>query len=206
MLESGPLSVAVETPRHSAVGGLLDYQSEQPLVPGTLVRVPLGKRETTGIVWDRPADTAPPEVALRSIGSALVAMPPLSVAWRALINFAANYYQRGVGELALAVLPPELRKLDNNQLARRVSRLQSTPATALAAAGQDKADTPPLTPEQADAVTAVLQALQATPALPGDTPKPHKPLLLHRQWQDRGLSAGRRRRPATRFASAGVGA
>ena len=48
MKRPGVLAVAVETPRHSSVGGLLDYASEQPLPPGTLVRVPLGRREVPG--------------------------------------------------------------------------------------------------------------------------------------------------------------
>ena len=50
MTESVLLSVAVETPRYSSVGGLLDYASEQTLPPGTLVRVPLGRRDMPGIV------------------------------------------------------------------------------------------------------------------------------------------------------------
>ena len=37
--------VAVDTPQHSGLTGPLDYLSEQALAPGSLVRVPLGKRE-----------------------------------------------------------------------------------------------------------------------------------------------------------------
>ena len=46
------IQVALETPRHAALGGLLDYESERPHPPGTMVRVPLGKREVPGLVWD----------------------------------------------------------------------------------------------------------------------------------------------------------
>ena len=126
------LSVAVETPRHTRVAGLLDYASEQPLAPGTLVRVPLGRRDVPGIVWPRPADAAPPPEGLRPVTAALASLPPLGETWRALVEFAAGYYQRGVGELALAVLPPELRKLDDTQLARRFKRLAGLPAPAAA--------------------------------------------------------------------------
>ena len=107
MTETAAVSVAVETPRHSAVGGLLDYASERTLPPGTLVRVPLGRREVPGIVWHRPRDAAPGPVELRPLAAVLAALPPLATEWRELIDFAAAYYQRGVGELALAVLPPE---------------------------------------------------------------------------------------------------
>lgn len=164
------LAVAVETPRHTAVGGLLDYTSEQPLTPGTLLRVPLGRREVPGIAWDEAAE--PLEgAALRPVSLALTQLPPLSSEWRALVSFAAGYYQRGIGELALAVLPPELRRLGDVQLERRLKRLArladqgdvAQPAGAALAALTQAA--PPLTDEQA----AVLAAL-------GDT---SKPTLLH---------------------------
>ena len=43
--------------------------SEQPLAPGTLVRVPLGRREVPGIVWQRRADGAPPAAGLRPLAA-----------------------------------------------------------------------------------------------------------------------------------------
>jgi primosomal protein N' (replication factor Y) len=150
------LAVAVEAPRHSAVGGLLDYSHVEDLPPGTLVRVPLGRREVAGLVWTRPADAEPAPPGLRAISQALAALPPLGSAWRALVSFAAAYYQRGVGELALAVLPPELRKLDDTRLARRIARLHQLQAPAVVA---DPA-LPALTAEQDAALRAVAVARQ----------------------------------------------
>ncbi len=46
------LSVVVATPAHSGIRGPLSSRSESALPPGTLVRVPLGKREVLGVVWD----------------------------------------------------------------------------------------------------------------------------------------------------------
>ncbi|RZI91513.1 MAG: primosomal protein N', partial [Variovorax sp.] len=43
-------------------------------------------------------------------------------AWRDLVAFAARYYQRSLGEVALAALPPQLRDLSSVQLARRLKR------------------------------------------------------------------------------------
>ncbi|MCW5609363.1 MAG: primosomal protein N' [Rubrivivax sp.] len=164
MTEATTLAVAVETPRHSAVGGLLDYTSERPLPPGTLLRVPLGRREVPGIVWDPGAAPTAPAPELRPVGAVLGALPPLPADWRALVDFAAAYYQRGVGELALAVLPPELRKLDDTQLARRVARLQREPVPRPAATSEPPLR-PELSPEQAAALELVAQA--------------DRPLLLH---------------------------
>jgi primosomal protein N' (replication factor Y) (superfamily II helicase) len=155
--------VAVETPLHAGLNSLLSYTSEQPLAPGTLVRVPLGRRQLAAVVWDTPAEppAAPPGAELRAVAEVLGALPPLPADWRALIDFAAAYYQRGVGELALAVLPPELRQVDGNQLARRMARLK-TPAGSGAAA----APPPVLNAEQQAALAAI--------AIAGE-----RPLLLH---------------------------
>ncbi len=150
------LAVAVETPRYSAVGGLLDYSHPVALPPGTLVRVPLGRREVAGLVWTQPDDAEPAPAELRPITQALAALPPLGAEWRALVDFAAAYYQRGVGELALAVLPPELRKLDDTRLARRVARLQKLEAPPAVA---DPA-LPELTAEQASALSAIAATRQ----------------------------------------------
>lgn len=159
MTGAARVSVAVETPQHAAIGALLDYTSEQPLAPGTLVRVPLGQRDVPGIVWHRHGDAAPDDARLRPVVEALASLPPLDDAWRRLIEFAAGYYQRSVGELALAVLPPELRKLDDTRLARRVAKLQRLPPPPAA----PEPERPPLTPEQAAALAALAEG--TTPAL-----------------------------------------
>ena len=50
------LAVAVEAPLYSGIGSLLDYESGLPVAPGTLLRVPLGRREVPGIAWDPAPD------------------------------------------------------------------------------------------------------------------------------------------------------
>ena len=51
------LKVLVDLPRHSPLDPLLDYLAPEPWPAGTLVRVPLGRREVCGIVWG-PGDEA----------------------------------------------------------------------------------------------------------------------------------------------------
>ena len=155
----GRVTVAVEAPQHAALGTLLDYASEQPLTPGTLVRVPLGRREVPGIVW--PRDPAAPPVTqaqLRPLAEVLAALPPLEAPWRRLVDFAAAYYQRAVGELALAVLPPELRRLDPAQLECRVAKLKRLPPPP----GSANVARPELTAEQAAALEALAASAQPT--------------------------------------------
>lgn len=153
------LPILVHTPAHSQVAGPLSYLSELALPAGTLVRVPLGRRETLGIVWAQPPGTelAIESARLRPIAAALDALAPLSPAWRQLVDFAASYYQRAAGEIALAALPPQLRELDSAQLARRLKR------QAPAAAGGPLEAAPTFTPEQ-HAVMAQIEA-QAGPFL-----------------------------------------
>ena len=121
--------MALHTPSHSGVGDLLSYASERPLAPGTLVRVPLGSREVLGVVWDADQATGelPDGATLRAIAGMLEGVAPLDAHWRRLVAFAARYYQRALGEVALAALPPQLRDLNPEQLARRLRR-PATPA------------------------------------------------------------------------------
>lgn len=54
------ISVLVQAPAHSGIGGALSYEHSESLVPGTLVRVPLGKRETLGVVVAHEVSTEEP--------------------------------------------------------------------------------------------------------------------------------------------------
>ena len=134
------LQVVVATPAHSAVAGPLTYRSELALAPGTLVRVPFGKREVLGVVWhcadQPPDDPAVSESQTRNTSGALPGLPPLNDHWRALVGFTASYYQRSLGEVALAALPPQLRDMTPVQLARRLSR--TTPDTSHAPQGTEE--------------------------------------------------------------------
>ena len=167
--------VAVEAPQHSGLTGPLDYLGPQDLTPGTLVHVTLGRRDVMGLVWDDlpggqdlPEGEPLPESELRPVGEALDALPPLSDRWRRLVDFAAGYYQRSIGELALAVLPPQLRDLDGRQLQARLKKLEKAEAAAAKAAAEAPAATSPrpaLTAQQQAALDAIL-ALAAREAPP----------------------------------------
>jgi primosomal protein N' (replication factor Y) len=139
----------------------LDYLSEQPLATGTLVRVPLGRRTVPGIVW-AAADLPPPvDVELKPVADVLDAIAPLPAAWRQLVSFAAGYYQRSAGELALAVLPPELRRVDSVQLRRRAARL----ATARLGNAPAAPESPPELTNDQRAALAALDAARPGPCL-----------------------------------------
>ncbi|WP_322010870.1 primosomal protein N' [Paraburkholderia sp. J12] len=86
------------------------YPAEAPAPqPGMLVRVPFGRRDVVGLVCEVSAHSEVPANKLRDVGAVCAACPPLSAEWLALAGFAADYYQRGLGEVALPALPQALR-------------------------------------------------------------------------------------------------
>jgi primosomal protein N' (replication factor Y) (superfamily II helicase) len=180
------LRAAVELPKHSDVSDWLDYSSESVVAPGCLLRVPLGRRVVRAIAWGaadatdhRAPTSAGQEPAakpnLKPIVSAATFLPPLSDAWRSLLGFAASYYQRGLGELALSTLPPQLRTMDDAQLERALRKLQPPVAKKVvrarpqAAAVPTVEAVPPVLPSLPNLTLEQQQALQAIDQHPGTT-------------------------------------
>jgi primosomal protein N' (replication factor Y) (superfamily II helicase) len=150
------LDVAVSAPAHSQVGGLLTYVTELPASVGQLVRVPFGNREVLGVVWGVHS-TAPQTLSshtLRQVIAVLEAVAPLSAHWLQLVQFTAHYYQRSLGEVAMAALPPQLRDLTAVQLARRFKKQATAPET-LATALQSPW---PLSEQQAEVLSQMAEA------------------------------------------------
>ncbi len=159
-----PAGTLVQVPlgRRTVPGLVWDVPAAKHNVPGPEVS---GEGAAFAVAEGAVPEGAAPEGAapvlpvLRPVGAVLDALPPLPQAWRALVQFAAAYYQRALGELAMAALPPELRKLDNTQLARRVARLvadRGTVATHAAASPPDAR--PELAAEQRAALAALAKA------------------------------------------------
>ncbi|MCW7539537.1 primosomal protein N' [Aquabacterium sp. A7-Y] len=178
------VAVVVDAPQYSALRGPLSYTASQELLPGTLVQVPLGRRTVCGIVWPAEAPAETDDMELKPVGEALTSLSPLPAAWRQLIQFAASYYQRGVGEVALSVLPPELRKLTERQLAQRLKKLQK-----LAPAGGPAAVLPELTAEQRQALARIDPAEPRVALLHGSTGSGKTEVYLRAVAQ--ALTAGR---------------
>lgn len=149
------IEVLVGTPAHGRLGTTLTYRYAHELEKGRLVRVPLGKREVLGMVWEAKAvgPEQPEQSEWRGVADVLDGLPPLDTSWCQLLGFAARYYQRSLGEMVLAALPPALKTLTQAQLTRKLKKLQGlptapdTPVTALVA-----------TPEQADALSQLAGA------------------------------------------------
>ena len=153
----GIFSVLVDAPAHSGLTQTLDYTSEQVLKPGQLVRVPLGRREVWGVVWDAAPSSALDPSVLKSVIDVCEDLPTMSAHWRQLVSFAAQYYQRNPGEVALQALPPQLRTLSKTQLQRRLNKATQTPSSP---STTPQIATPTPTPEQAQALQALDKCME----------------------------------------------
>ncbi len=130
--------------------GPLDYAASPEGVPppGTIVRVPLRRREVLGVVWDKPgvAPEAPADVALRPL-VVLADMPPLPDDLRALIDWVAAYTLAPAGEVLAMAL-----RIDAGGKRRR--------ERAFARPDPDHPG-PVLSPRQGDAAAALVDAVAA---------------------------------------------
>ncbi|KXU95691.1 primosomal protein N' [Caballeronia megalochromosomata] len=139
---------------------LFDYRYALPDAPvvGMLVQVPFGRREVVGLICEIADSSDVPEGKLRAVTARCDGCAPLSEAWIALASFAADYYQRGLGEVALPALPQALRDASRwNRLFAVEPRFRLLP--------QGRAQLPDALPARAIALRRLADALANEPAL-----------------------------------------
>ncbi len=117
------LRVALDTPLDSC----FDYR--WPCEPGTepavgqLALVSFGPREVVGLIVGVGKDTDVPPEKLKDALAVRSQLAPLSAQWLALAAFAADYYQRPLGEVALPGLPKNLRVPTTVNLDRALKKM-----------------------------------------------------------------------------------
>ena len=89
---------------------------DPPPTVGQLAQVPFGRREVMGLIIaiHESSDYAPEKI--RDITAIRYQLPALSTHWITLSRFAAEYYQRPLGEVVLPCLPKNLRALKSTAL------------------------------------------------------------------------------------------
>ena len=100
------LRVALDVP----LPGPFDYRGPAGVQVGQRVIVPFGRRKLIGVVVGLPTEPSIDPASIKTVEQVLDDLPPLPEDWRQLVEFAADYYQRPVGEVALPVLPAPLRQ------------------------------------------------------------------------------------------------
>ena len=124
-------------------------------VVGQLALVPFGRREVVGVVT-AVGDASDYDAAkLRDVIALRTQLAPLPPAWMALCRFAADYYQRPLGEVMLPCLPKGLRNESTVALDRALKKLAKAAPTAAGQAAADLPAAPTLNPGQQAAVDAI---------------------------------------------------
>jgi primosomal protein N' (replication factor Y) len=155
------LQIALDTPLDS----LFDYRwicepGSEPEV-GQLAVVNFGRREAVGLIvavkheTDVPADKLKDALAVRN------QLSPLPARWIALARFAAAYYHRPLGEVAMPGLPKNLRLSTTVALDRALKKL----AKVEDAHDPTPADMPVLNAAQQQAADAIGGAQGFSPML-----------------------------------------
>jgi primosomal protein N' (replication factor Y) len=156
------VNVALDTPLDIT----FDYRctgdnSAPPPTIGQLVLVPFGRRQVFGIVIGIQSDSDIAEDKLKDVIAIRRQLPPLSQEWLALCRFAADYYQRPLGEVALPGLPKNLRAESAVSLDRAIKKQ----AALVAAHDGRPVDMPVLRPAQQSAAAAIAAAQGFAPML-----------------------------------------
>jgi primosomal protein N' (replication factor Y) len=155
------LQIAIDTP----LNAVFDYRwqcdpAERPQV-GQLALVPFARREVVGLIVGVVDQTDVPVEKLKDALAVRSQLTPLSAQWLALAGFAADYYQRPLGEVALPGLPKNLRVLTTVALDRALKKLAKLDAPHDAT----PSNMPVLNPQQQEAADAIGGAQGFKPTL-----------------------------------------
>ena len=155
------LEIALDTPLNSVFDyGWPHEEGAVPLV-GQLALVSFGRREVMGLIVAVKHETDVPPEKLKDALAVRSQLAPLSKEWLALAGFAADYYQRPLGEVALPGLPKNLRIPKTVALDRALKKL----ARLDAATDATPSGMPPLNPEQREAADTIGGAIGFKPLL-----------------------------------------
>ncbi|GAB3458914.1 primosomal protein N' [Massilia terrae] len=155
------LQIALDTPLDS----VFDYRwpcapGAEPQ-PGQLALVDFGRREAVGLIVAVKRETDVPAGKLKDAIAVRSQLSPLPERWLALASFAADYYQRPLGEVALPGLPKNLRVATTVPLDRAIKKL----ARLDVASDPAPAGMPVLNPAQQQAADAIGGAQGFAPQL-----------------------------------------
>ena len=129
---------------------------------GQLVLVPFGRREVTGLIVEALDSTELEGDKIRDVIAVRHQLAPLSGTWIGLCRFAADYYQRPLGEVALPGLPKNLRAEKTLALDKALKKLARQAGGPVA---WEVAGAAGLNAEQAQAVDAIAGASGYAPML-----------------------------------------
>lgn len=143
---------------------------------GQLIVVPFGRRTEVGLIIGVKNQSEIDDEKLKSALSLIEDVPPLHQQWIDLCRFAANYYQRSLGEVALPSIPKKIRQHGKLAL-KRVLKSLDEKSKPFFSGGREK---PLLHPAQQNAVSAIMHSSGFAPyVLYGVTGSGKTEIYLH---------------------------
>jgi len=103
--------VALDVP----LEGPFDYRCAEKVGVGDRVIVSFGRRKMVGMVVELPTQPGCDPSLIKSVEAVLSDIGPMSPSWLRFAKFAADYYQRPLGEVLLPALPVTLRSISAYQ-------------------------------------------------------------------------------------------
>jgi len=157
------LNVALDTPLDTCFDYRWTGDAENEAVPqaGQLVLVPFGRREVVGLIVGVREHSDVPLEKLKDAIAVRTQLAPLPQQWLDLCRFAADYYQRPLGEVAVPGLPKNLRAEKTVSLDRALKKI----AKGIPAHDPNPVDAPALNPAQQAAADAIAGADGFAPTL-----------------------------------------
>ena len=155
------LEVVLDTPLNSSFDYRWPCEPGQEPVPGQLALVSFARREIMALIVAVKQHSEVPPEKLKDALAVRSQLAPLPERWIALARFAAEYYQRPLGEVALPGLPKNLRVPKTVALDRALKKLARLDAPQDATA----VDMPTLNSAQQAAADAIGGADGFTPLL-----------------------------------------
>jgi primosomal protein N' (replication factor Y) (superfamily II helicase) len=156
------LKIALDTPLDTCFDYRWNGGSDAPApAVGQLALVPFGRREVVGLIVGVSHATEVPADKLKDVIAVRSQLAPLSQQWMALCAFAADYYQRPLGEVAVPGLPKNLRAEKPVSLDRALKKIAKLDLSHDPA----PAEAPVLNPAQQQAADAIARAEGFEPTL-----------------------------------------
>ena len=155
------LRIVLDTPLNAVFDYRWHCEVDARPQAGQLALVPFGPREVMGLIVAVADQTDVPAAKLKDALAVRSQLAPLSPQWLALAGFAADYYQRPLGEVALPGLPKNLRVSTTVALDRAIKKLAKNQALHDAT----PANPPPLNASQQQAADVIGGAAGFTPTL-----------------------------------------
>ncbi len=142
---------------------------------GQLVVVPFGRRTEVGLIVRVKNHSEVDDEKLKEVLSLIEDVPPLNRDWIDLCQFAANYYQRPLGEVALPAIPKKIRRHAKQALVRAMQSLDKKDGMV-----SSKEEKPVLHRAQQNAVSAIMNSRGFAPyVLYGVTGSGKTEIYLH---------------------------